>query len=43
MGKFKYLIALLFVFSVSQAAFSQVELVPLSNPVYDFLDRMFTE
>jgi len=42
MGKFKYLIALLFVFSVSQAAFSQVELVPLSNPVYDFLDRMFT-
>jgi len=42
MGKFKYLLALLFAFCISEAAFSQVELVPLSNPVYDFLDRMFT-
>ncbi len=42
MGKFKYFIAIFFVVCITQSAFSQVELVPLSNPVYDFLDRMFT-
>jgi hypothetical protein len=42
MGKFKYLLVVLFAFCISETAFSQVELVPLSNPVYDFLDRMFT-
>lgn len=42
MGKARYLFLLLFFFAASGSLFSQIELVPLSNPVYDFLDRMFT-
>lgn len=42
MGKFKYLFLLLLFVSV-KISLSQVELVPLSNPVYSFLERMFTD
>ena len=41
MGKFKYFFLFIFVCTV-KITFSQVELVPLSNPVYDYMDRMFT-
>ncbi len=42
MGKFKYFFLLLFFISITKLSFSQVELVPLSNTVYDFMERMFT-
>ncbi len=42
MGKFKYLFLLLLFVSV-KISLSQVELVPLSNPVYSFLERMLTD
>lgn len=42
MNKIKYCFLLLFVLLASNISFSQVELVPLSNPLYDYLDRMFT-
>ncbi|MEO8512152.1 MAG: capsule assembly Wzi family protein [Ignavibacteria bacterium] len=42
MGKFKYLFLFIFIISV-KISFSQVELVPLSNPVYNYMDRMFTD
>ncbi len=41
MGKFKYLLFFIFIISV-KLSYSQVELVPLSNPVYGYMDRMFT-
>lgn len=42
MGKFKYFFLLLFFISITKLSWSQVELVPISNPVYDFMERMFT-
>lgn len=42
MGKFKFFFVLFTFLYIAGSAYSQVELVPLSNPVYDFLDRMFT-
>lgn len=42
MGKFKYLLTGLLLVVVSYSAYSQVELVPPGNPIYDFLDRMLT-
>jgi hypothetical protein len=42
MSKLKTSFLLLFVLSLTGTSFSQVELVPLSNTVYNFLDRMFT-
>src|SRR4030095_15284395 len=42
MSKLKYFLLLLFIITVTKTSLSQVELVPISNPVYDFLDRMFT-
>lgn len=42
MGKLKYFLFIFIFASVSFDVYSQVELVPLSNPVYEFLDRMFT-
>lgn len=42
MGKFKYCFALLLFICLTQSVFTQVELVPLSNPVYDYFDRMLT-
>ncbi len=42
MSKLKYCFLLLFVLLTAGKTFSQVELVPLSNPVYEFLDRMNT-
>ena len=38
----KYILLFVFFLSMQGTAFSQIELVPVSNPVYDFLDRMFT-
>ncbi|MCI0715795.1 MAG: capsule assembly Wzi family protein [Chlorobi bacterium] len=42
MSKIKFCFLLLFFILANSDSFSQVELVPLSNPVYNFLDRMFT-
>lgn len=42
MSKLKYCFVLLFILSVTKTIVSQVELIPLSNPVYDFLERMLT-
>ncbi|HWA07439.1 MAG TPA: hypothetical protein VG961_12880, partial [Ignavibacteria bacterium] len=42
MKKLGYFLALMMLLSIVKVSYSQVELVPLSNPVYDFLDRMFT-
>ena len=46
MGKIKYFFLLSFFFFsfflLAGSVYSQVELVPLSNPVYSFMDRMFT-
>jgi Capsule assembly protein Wzi len=42
MGKVKYLLFGLLLILLTYSSFSQVELVPPSNPVYDFLDRMLT-
>ena len=42
MGKFKYFFLLIFIITV-KISYSQIELVPLSNPVYSYLDRMFTD
>lgn len=42
MNKLKYCFLLILVLIVTKTSFTQVELVPLSNPLYDYLDRMFT-
>lgn len=42
MGKLKFFAAIFIFFAASCTVFSQVELVPLSNPVYGFLERMYT-
>ncbi len=42
MGKLNYFLVFFFFITTSGISLSQVELVPLSNPVYDYLDRMFT-
>ena len=42
MGKLKFFAAIFIFFAASYTVFSQVELVPLSNPVYGFLERMYT-
>jgi hypothetical protein len=42
MNKFKYCFLLLFVLLLTKTSVSQVELVPLTNPIYSYLDRMFT-
>lgn len=40
MSNLKYFLVFLLFLCVSRISYSQVELVPLSNTVYDFLDRM---
>lgn len=42
MNKLKYCFLLLLLILITKTSVSQVELVPLSNPLYDYLDRMFT-
>lgn len=42
MNKIKYCLILLFVLLATKVSVSQVELVPLTNPLYDYLNRMFT-
>jgi hypothetical protein len=42
MNKIKYFLVLLFVLLAAKVSYSQVELVPLTNPLYDYLNRMFT-
>jgi hypothetical protein len=42
MNKLRYALFVLFFILFSKVSSSQVELIPLTNPVYDFLDRMFT-
>src|SRR5215510_12597178 len=42
MSKLKYCFLLLFLVLIIKTSYSQIELVPPSNKVYDFLDRMLT-
>lgn len=42
MHKLKYFFLTAFFLLAVKISFSQVELVPLTNPLYDYLDRMFT-
>ncbi len=42
MNKLKYCFLLLLVLLLTKTSVSQVELVPLANPIYSYLDRMFT-
>ncbi len=42
MGKFKYLFNFVLFIALNCSLYSQVELIPLSNPVYGFFERMYT-